>query len=236
MTERTGQDLITVELHCHTCFSPDSLMRPAELVRLARRRGLDRLAVTDHNSIQGALACAELDPELVIVGEEILTTEGELLAFFVQQEVPAGLTPAAALETLKEQGAFISVSHPFDPHRKGAWSPEALDRIRPHIDAVEGFNARTFSDGPNQRAAAYAAEHGLLQTAGSDAHAGIEVGRAVLRTRPFDDADGMRAALTDSERIGGRSPAWVHLFSRWASWRKRLGWSHPACGKQAERG
>lgn len=233
MTEPSQHNLLTVELHCHTCYSPDSLMRPAQLVRLARRRGLDRLAVTDHNTIQGALACAKLDPALVIVGEEILTTEGELLAYFVEQEVPAGLTPAAALGALKSQGACISVSHPFDRHRKGAWSLEALDRIRPHVDAIEGFNARAISERPNQRAAAYAAEHGLLQTAGSDAHAGLEVGRGTLRTPPFEDADGMRAALADCQRVGDRSPAWVHLLSRWASWRKRLGWTHPECTVRA---
>ena len=225
-----------VELHCHTCFSPDSLVRPAELVEGARRRGIDRVAVTDHNTIQGALACAELDPKRVIVGEEILTTQGELLAFFVTEEIPAGLEPEAALEALRNQGAFISVSHPFDPHRKGAWSRENLDRIRPHIDAIEGFNARAVSDGPNRKAASYAEQHGLLQTAGSDAHAVLELGRTVLRMPVFEDAEGMRHALTQSERIGDRSPAWVHLLSRWASWRKRFGWNHPDCGAGQQEG
>ncbi len=79
------------------------------------------MVVTDHNTIAGARAAQELDPELVIVGEEIKTTRGEILAFFVSEEVPAGLTPQETIARLKDQGAFISVSHPFDIYRGGHW-------------------------------------------------------------------------------------------------------------------
>lgn len=229
MTDHGDPGWLTVELHCHTCFSPDSLLRPDQLIGRARRRGLDRVAVTDHNTIQGALACAELDPARVIVGEEIQTQQGELLAYYLEEEVPAGLTPHEALRRLREQGAFISVSHPFDPHRQGAWGPQALLEILPHVDAIEGFNARSMTNAPNRRAADFARQHGVLQTVGSDAHAAWELGRATLRMPAFEGPAEMRAALQRAERVGGLSPAWVHLLSRWASWRKRLGWSPPGC-------
>lgn len=225
----TESPWLTVELHCHTCFSPDSLLRPDQLVEQARRRGLDRVAVTDHNTIGGALACAELDPERVIVGEEIQTRQGELLAYYVEEEVPAGLSPAEAIRRLRQQGALISVSHPFDPHRQGAWDVEPLREILPQVDAIEGFNARSISDAPNRRAAAFARENGVPQTAGSDAHAALELGRTTLRMPPFSGPAEMRQALEQAERLGGRSPAWVHFLSRWASWRKSLGWSDPRC-------
>jgi len=104
---------LRVEFHCHTIYSKDSLVPPKKLVEAARRKGLDRLIVTDHNNIGGALEAKRLDPELVIVGEEILTPRGEFLAAFVSQEIPAGLEPLEVLRRLREQGAFISVSHPF---------------------------------------------------------------------------------------------------------------------------
>ncbi|MGH2607416.1 MAG: PHP domain-containing protein, partial [Anaerolineales bacterium] len=99
---------LTVELHCHTHYSADGLMRPERLVEVCRRRGIDRVAITDHNTTLGALEAARHDPERVIVGEEILTTRGELLAYFVTEEVPAGLAPREAIARLREQDAVIS--------------------------------------------------------------------------------------------------------------------------------
>ncbi|HLF87415.1 MAG TPA: PHP domain-containing protein, partial [Anaerolineales bacterium] len=81
-----------VETHCHTIFSKDSLTHPADLLAACRKKGLDRVIITDHNTISGAVAANELDPDRVIIGEEIMTRAGELLAAFVLEEVPAGLT------------------------------------------------------------------------------------------------------------------------------------------------
>ena len=85
--------MLRVEFHCHTIASKDSLTYPRDLVTTCRRRGIDRVVITDHNTIAGARAAQALDPELVIVGEEILTTRGEILAVYVREEIPAGLTP-----------------------------------------------------------------------------------------------------------------------------------------------
>src|SRR5690349_15182195 len=99
--------MFNVEFHCHTIFSEDSLTQPADLVKTCRRKGINRVVVTDHNSIEGARAAQALDPELVIVGEEILTTRGEILAAFVQEQIPALLSPQETIRRLKDQGAFI---------------------------------------------------------------------------------------------------------------------------------
>src|SRR5690349_20630400 len=131
-----------VELHSHTIVSEDCLMRPADIVRTCRARGINRLAVTDHNRIRGALEMQTLAPDLVIVGEEIMTTQGELLGYFLKEEIPAGLTPADTIARLRAQGAAISVSHPFDRLRKGAWREPDLSAILPLVDAIEVFNSR----------------------------------------------------------------------------------------------
>lgn len=212
---------LRVEFHCHTRHSPDSLVRPADLVATARRKGIDRLVVTDHNRIAGALEAQALDPELIIVGEEIMTTQGELLAAFVTELVPSRLPPLEAIAILKEQGAFISVSHPFDRLRS-PWSPAALAAILPHIDAIETFNARTLSPKFNQRAAAFAAEHGLQGTAGSDAHTLFELGRATMRLPAFSDAAGLRAAMPHVQYETRSSGLLARLGSRWASLANKL--------------
>jgi predicted metal-dependent phosphoesterase TrpH len=112
---------LRVEFHCHIIFSNDSLTRPRDLVDVCRRQGIDRVVVTDHNTIAGARVAQGLDPERVIVGEEIMTTRGEILAAFVTEEIPKWLTPHETIRRLKDQGVFISVLHPFDTLRKGGW-------------------------------------------------------------------------------------------------------------------
>jgi predicted metal-dependent phosphoesterase TrpH len=213
---------LRVEFHCHTLASKDSLVTPHALVRAARRKGLDRVIITDHNCIQGALAARKLDPRLIIVGEEIMTTRGEILAAFVQDEIPAGLSPTQTIERLREQGAFISVSHPFDRQRQGAWKLEHLIEILPLVDALEVYNSRCMQERFNAMAQAFAQEHHVAGTVGSDAHAAFELGRSVMLLDPFEDADGLRRvlALAGSERRW--SPLWFHLTSRYATLRKKI--------------
>ncbi len=215
-------DLLRVEFHCHSIYSKDCMTEPGRLVEASRRKGIDRLIVTDHNTIQGALAARKLDPERVIVGEEIMTTRGELLAAFVAEEVPRGLSPQEAIRCLRDQGAFISVSHPFDEMRNGHWALEDLLEIVPLVDAIEVFNARCIQAEYNQRALQFAREHGLAGTAGSDAHAAFEIGRARLLLPEFDGPDDLRRVIRSGEVVGRLSSPWVHFVSSYARLRKQI--------------
>lgn len=214
--------MLRTEFHCHTNASKDSLTRPEDLVRAARKIGLDRLVITDHNSIVGAVAAQKLDPELVIIGEEIMTTKGEILAAFVREEIPAGLTPEETIRRLREQGAFISVSHPYDTHRKGGWKEADLLAIAPHVDAIEIFNSRCLDPQFNVRSRDFAEKHNLPGTVGSDAHATFEVGKSVVLLDPFQGPDEMRAVIRRAKYRTKLSPWWVHLFSTYAKYKKKL--------------
>ncbi len=207
--------MLKVEFHCHTWFSSDSRIDPAALVVEARKKGINRLVITDHNTVLGAKAAQTLDPELVIIGEEILTQRGELLAAFVQEEVPPHLPPLEAVKRLKQQGAFISVSHPFDWQRSGWAEAELLDLL-PHLDAIEIFNSRSLHRGVNERAAYFAREHGATGTVGSDAHLLWEVGRSTMMLPEFASAEGLREALRDGVAHVALSPLWVHFGSTFA--------------------
>jgi len=212
-----------VELHTHTEWSKDCMVRFDTIQQICERQGIDRIAITDHNTADGALRMARLAPERVIVGEEIMTTQGELLGYFLHESIPPGLTPKETIRRLRDQGALISVSHPFDRLRKGAWEEADLRHIIDQVDAIEVFNARCLFPADNQRAAAFAAEHGVCGTAGSDAHSHVEYGRALMALPPFHDAAGLLAALRVGEVIPGYSPAWVHMSSKTAKWSKKLG-------------
>jgi predicted metal-dependent phosphoesterase TrpH len=206
-------DLLRTEFHCHTIYSKDSLTRPADLIRAARRKGLDRVIITDHNTTAGARAAWSLDPERIIVGEEIKTTRGELLAAFVTEDIPAHLTPQETIQILRDQGAFISVSHPFDVMRNGHWDEEDLLEILPLVDAIEIFNSRCIEAKYNTRAADFAREHGLAGTVGSDAHAAFELGRAHLVLPPFEGGAGLREVIRQGQPVTRLSSPFVHITS-----------------------
>jgi hypothetical protein len=203
-----------VEFHCHTNASADSQVRPADLVATCRQLGIDRVVVTDHWSIAGALEAKRLDPELVIVGEEVLTNRGELLAAFVTEEIPRGLPYREAIQNLRQQGAFISVSHPFDPRRSN-WTAQELEVLAPLVDAFETFNSRNLRPIYNAAAAEFARRHGLPGTAGSDAHTLAELGRATMRLPDFADGEGLRQVIGQAEFRTQSSGPWVRLTSRW---------------------
>ena len=220
--------MLRVEFHCHTIYSKDSLLPVEKLLATCRRKGIDRVVITDHNKTEGAFRARELDPERVIVGEEIMTTKGELLVAFVKDRIPPGLPPLEVIAQLREQDAFISVSHPFDVMRKGHWELADLEEIVPLVDAIETFNARCFSDKHNQQAQDFAKEKGILGTAGSDAHAAFELGRASMVLPEFHDADTLRTALAQVEYRVSMSSPWVHFTSRYATMRKKIGIGIPA--------
>jgi predicted metal-dependent phosphoesterase TrpH len=213
---------LQVEFHCHTVFSKDSLLPPQKLVNACRRKGIDLVIVTDHNTVAGARAAQALDPERVIVGEEIMTTQGEILAAFVAEEIPAGLSPQETIRQLRAQSAFISVSHPFDKWRKGGWAEKDLLEILPLVDAIEIYNSRCMRPSFNRQAMEFGEKHHLAGTVGSDAHAAFELGRSLVYLEPFEGPDGMRKAIRTAKYQMRWSPPWVHWVSRYATVRKRL--------------
>jgi predicted metal-dependent phosphoesterase TrpH len=212
---------VRVEFHCHSIYSKDSLLDLESLLRACQRKKIDRVVITDHNTILGALRAQKMDPRRVILGEEIMTQAGELLAIFVKEEIPAGLPAREALARLREQEAFISVSHPFDWMRKGHWEREDLEEILPWVDAIETFNARCLWPGFNQRARQFAERHAIAGTVGSDAHAAFELGKATLHLPDFHDRNSLVEALKQAEEQVSLSAPWAHLSSRWAAWRKK---------------
>ena len=213
--------MLKVDFHCHTYHSPDSLTTIDDLVRFALKRGLDHVVVTDHNCLAGALEAQNAAPELIIVGEEVQTTEGEFLASFVTREVPKGLEPMEAYKRLRDQGAFISVSHPFDPQRS-VWSEETLLQFAPLVDAIEVFNARVLDKSMNLQAEKFASEHNLPGTAGSDGHHPSEIGKAYSLVPDFTNADELRAVIHQATSTGSLSSPLVHFYSSWARFMKAI--------------
>ena len=213
---------VRVELHCHTEASEDSLVPVEKYLSRCKTLGIKKIAITDHNEFRAALEAKALAPNMVIMGEEIQTSRGELLGYFMEEWIPPGLDPLETISRLRDQGAVISIPHPFDPFRGKDWSRDDLKALVPYVDAVEGFNARCLGNKPNLDAAFFAIEHGLLMTAGSDAHTVDELGTATLVMPDFSDAKSFKAGLSHAEQMTELSPFYTHFYSRYAKLIKNI--------------
>jgi len=173
------------DMHVHTLHSPRcGWMRPERLIGMPKKR-LDGLAITDHNTIDGALEVLDIvrDEQMnlsVIIGEEISTDRGEVLAYFINRAIEPGSFEEVLTE-IRRSGGISAIPHPFDKLRHSAVHP-TQDDVR-LFDCIEGFNARCISKTYNDLAYNFAREYGLAITAGSDAHFLNEVGNGGVITK-----------------------------------------------------
>lgn len=213
---RPEGDRSFIDLHCHTSASFDSLASPASVVRAAAERGLTHLAVTDHERIDGALEAHRRAPAglTVIVGQEVRTRDGDLVALFLDEPLRPGLPAVATIEAVRAQGGLVGIPHPFDRFRGSLLRDASMATIAPLVDWVEVHNARVVGRG-NETAAAFAAEHGKPGVAVSDAHSVVEVGVSytMLGGDP-STPDGLLAALRAGiEIVPGRASYLVRLLT-----------------------
>ena len=161
-----------LDLHVHTKYSFDCRMNPARVLRIARRRGLDGLAITDHDTIEGALEARRLAKGnfLVIIGEEVSTTGGDIIGLFLREKIEGG-EPAGVIDRIHAQGGVAVLPHPFSK------TLGVDEKVAQKLDACEGFNAR-YSSGEGQTAVGpFALEYGLTLTGASDAHRYRDIGQ-----------------------------------------------------------
>ena len=191
-----------LDLHNHTHFSADGVMTPAQLLKAAKGRGIDFLAVTDHNTVRGALqalALSEADLSLprVIPGVEVRTAVGEIIGLYVQEDIPRGLPLEKTAALIREQGGLVYLPHPYDVFRRGAVSPAERERAAGLADMVEVVNGRSLGPRAGRKAGRLAGVLGRPRGAGSDAHRKGEVGRVHILVGERPTRDTLAAAVAD---------------------------------------
>jgi len=158
-------------------------------------------------------------PLKIIPSEEVKSSEGEIIGYFLSELVPKGLTPEETVCRIKGQGGLVCVPHPFDTMRTASrLDTPALDRLVQAglVDILEVFNSRAVNAADNERALAYAQEHNLAMSAGSDAHTLVEVGRAYAEIPPFETPQEFLEGLRRGKVRGTLSSRLIHLGSTWA--------------------
>jgi len=164
---------IRADLHVHTTYSKDSLITPKDLVYYSRKRGLNAVAVTDHNQLQGALKIAkETTDFLVIPGMEVSSSDGHIVALNIQELIPKGFSAVETVERIHRAGGVAIACHPY-VYFKGC----LREKVCASFDAVEVINARAFPfKNSVKKAEEVAKKLGLSRVAGTDAHYGPQIG------------------------------------------------------------
>lgn len=213
-----------VDLHIHTTYSPDSSASLEGIVDQSQKVGLGCIAITDHGTAEGALALKKIVPPqlTVIVGEEIMSSAGEIIGYFLKETIPNGLPAEEVIRRIKEQGGLVCVPHPFDGLARHPLRVNRHPDLLPNIDIIEIFNARSISPKWAREARIFAREHGLLGSAGSDAHVSRDVGRAYIEMPPFDGPEEFKIALAKGKVGGQRNNLFDHFLTALSTMPKRL--------------
>ena len=186
-----------------------------QIIKACRDRGINCIALTDHGSTEGALRLRQLAPFTVIVGQEVLTPDGEIMGLFLTGTIPSGLSPLEAAARIKAQGGLIGVPHPFDSMR--GLKRASLASLLPQLDFLEVFNSRSLFKINNGLAKRLVSLHGLLATAGSDAHTPGEIGQAYVEMPEFISKEDFKKSLAQGKIVGRRSSPLVHVSTTMAN-------------------
>jgi predicted metal-dependent phosphoesterase TrpH len=197
----TGERMRAADLHVHTNYSPDGYLTLSQLDRVCLKRGIEVVAVTDHDEIAGALegwrrcAAGKLRTR-VIVGEEVRTTQGEIIGLFLKERVPPVMSLADTIQAIRSQGGLVYLNHPFGYARRSAQlSLSDLEDLWDKIDIIEIFNGRNRDQGANRQALKLALARRKPGGVGTDAHSAWEVGRSFVRMPDFEGPEAFLAGL-----------------------------------------
>jgi predicted metal-dependent phosphoesterase TrpH len=220
-----------IDLHCHTEASWDCITALADIPAQCRRVGIGVQAITDHNEVWGAQRLQEMvvadgrSDLTIIIGEEVTTTEGEIIGLFLSEKIEAGLSPEETVRQIKAQNGLVLLPHGFDPLKRYRLQPPALERIAADVDIVETFNARISQPRWNAAAVTWAAERNILMSAGSDAHRLVDIGSAWVEAplQPVGNAADLRQALRNAQPTGQWThPVLAFVLKMWEQAQKRF--------------
>jgi predicted metal-dependent phosphoesterase TrpH len=167
------------DIHVHSDLSPCSHLTLSDILKHSRRRGLDGVCITDHETMGAVDSLREGmqdDGLCVIVGMEYATPQGDFLAFGPFEKLPLGLDAQELLPLIDLAGGAAVAAHPFRPGRSVLESI-FTSKLCQLVEAVNGRNPTA----ANEQASALVRRQNLVGLGGSDAHSLAELGRMATR-------------------------------------------------------
>jgi len=205
------------DMHVHTARSACAALKPATILKILKRRGFSGVAVTDHETIKGAIDVSKLNKDKnfeVIIGSEVKTDKGDVLCYYLNEEIKSREL-FSVIDEVKSQDGVISVAHPY---RVVPWTRfhYSLDKLLGKIDAIEVFNSRTLPF-VNYAALKQAQRLNIPGLGGSDSHFSFDLGNAYT----VFEGD-LRKAIKRNKTSAGGSIAIGWLSGLFGAFHKRV--------------
>lgn len=210
-----------VDLHTHSVASPDGGITADQYQRAIGTKLLDVIAITDHNRIDFALELQKKIGDTIIVGEEIMTTAGEIVGLYLKEAVKPGLTPQETIKHIKDQGGIVYIPHPFETIRKGM-HPAVLDELVDHVDIIEVCNGRAFFQNKSEQAVVWTRVNGKQGAASSDAHGFQGLGSTYTTLPEMPNRDNLLNLMENSVPMTGRPSIRALLYPKLNRLRKKV--------------
>jgi len=206
---------LKIDLHVHTCYSEDASTTLKEVIDYAEKKGLNGVAITDHNTLDGARKLVKESGLIVIPGLEVETRQGHVLALNITTSMPSKLNLVETVQRIHENGGTAIIAHPYAAF-KGRIKHEAA--LNSKLDAIEVVNAAAFPFFSATRLGKRLAEQlNLPQTGGSDAHHRYEIGRAYTLVEADPNVDDVIEAIRKGAAVPcGRPISWSERMKRLA--------------------
>ena len=213
--------MFKVDLHTHSAASHDGGITVQQYKNALASGTLDVIAVTDHNRIDFALELQKTLGDAIIVGEEIMTTKGEIIGLYLTDLVPAGLEPLEAIRQIKDQGGIVYVPHPFETFRKGI-DPATLESIAEHIELIEVCNGRAFMQNRSAQTVVWSRLNNVPGAASSDAHGSKGLGRTFSDVSELPTKNTLVQLIEGGVLRTGHPTLQALLYPKYHKLRKRI--------------
>lgn len=214
--------MIRIDLHTHSEASPDGGITPEQYAEILRNETLDVIAITDHNRIDFALGMQKaLGSEFIIVGEEISTSDGDIIGLYLQEVIEPGMTAEETVDAIHAQNGLVYIPHPFEKARKGI-QPDTLQQIAERIDIIETNNGRAIGKKHSLSAQTWTIKNKVVASASSDAHGRSGIGHTYTKLQNRPTKSSLLNELDSAVYVHGRPPIVSYFYPKYNRFKKIL--------------